>query len=788
MNSVNLALFDTACRKDVYHAPFFSHTPQYESELPPAAFFCILIPALATTLLFATLSGYFIISIQKQFLARCEDSNHLFASNYDQIFLNIHQSSRLLFDNPTFKSTYNEQDETVLSDYYLYETLCNTLSSFSNTSPYIRHVGFIATQKDRYISSEYTTALSDYYGNPYYGTIVNAADYIRSYDFEPRNRYLQFQPLDVYMNTAVLPMLQYMFGNYKLPTPLIYYLDQGKLCEDLDSYKSTGESQLIIYCPATAQVIASTSLELSEMFLSAASGGNLDSYHGRPCKLFGRKYYCYVTSGQNPYADSLVYITLVPNADIFSSTIISWLLSALTIGCCGVLTSILTYRFASKLYHPIQKLVDNIPADSTDIPAGNELICLENHLQNLRETNTQLNSNMTHMLPILYNKYIQNIIQDKGYENRKLMPMLSDYQDFFSLPFFVCGMVISRFTNEYDKDFDALSQEKINLQLGNILGLSSGSGYTKYVFQLQKNEFCIIYNLKVSDCRDILEKDYHFLQSPFSFDKDYISLYISFGGTTDSLFSISDSWKQASQAMSQMSLIRDNQIAFWDPQIDTSSAYLMWLEDDTHLTIALLKGDFDAVSSILEEVVEQNQRFHTSVSGMRDLYLHLYEIGDQAILRKGSSAKELMGDKYVPLGMFVNSFKNIQKSDYIVTLYREICTQNEPEKQSSFNLPQLKEYVDNHCFEEIYLESIAENFNTSPKYMSKLLKQALGCSFKQYITQLRMEKAKQLLLNSDMSIEEISTACGFSNRNNFTRTFRQLNGCAPTEWRQYSQF
>ena len=68
--------------------------------------------------------------------------------------------------------------------------------------------------------------------------------------------------------------------------------------------------------------------------------------------------------------------------------------------------------------------------------------------------------------------------------------------------------------------------------------------------------------------------------------------------------------------------------------------------------------------------------------------------------------------------------------------------------------------------------------------MSKLLKKALGIPFKQYITNLRILKSKELLTDSDETIENIALKIGFNSRNTFIRAFKLLEGITPSEYRK----
>lgn len=92
-------------------------------------------------------------------------------------------------------------------------------------------------------------------------------------------------------------------------------------------------------------------------------------------------------------------------------------------------------------------------------------------------------------------------------------------------------------------------------------------------------------------------------------------------------------------------------------------------------------------------------------------------------------------------------------------------------------------YIDENYKSELSLDILADEFNTSPKYISKLVKDKLGISFVEYVAGLRINCAKELLEKTNKNITEVYTEIGFNNRNTFIRTFKNFMGITPSEYR-----
>ena len=100
-----------------------------------------------------------------------------------------------------------------------------------------------------------------------------------------------------------------------------------------------------------------------------------------------------------------------------------------------------------------------------------------------------------------------------------------------------------------------------------------------------------------------------------------------------------------------------------------------------------------------------------------------------------------------------------------------------------YKLKAVKEYIDEHLDQNLTLTKLAARANLSTHYFASLFKQSTGFTPHQYITRCRLEKAKQLLCKTEISIVEIGHEVGFQNQSHFTRVFRQYLQTTPKAYR-----
>ncbi len=106
------------------------------------------------------------------------------------------------------------------------------------------------------------------------------------------------------------------------------------------------------------------------------------------------------------------------------------------------------------------------------------------------------------------------------------------------------------------------------------------------------------------------------------------------------------------------------------------------------------------------------------------------------------------------------------------------------EKETYGIIPRAKNFIKNNFRRDLSLEEAALSVGISPYYFSKLFKEETGTNFTEYLTGLRIEEAKRLLLNPKFSIKQVCLDSGYSDPNYFSRIFKKWTGLTPSEFRE----
>ena len=120
----------------------------------------------------------------------------------------------------------------------------------------------------------------------------------------------------------------------------------------------------------------------------------------------------------------------------------------------------------------------------------------------------------------------------------------------------------------------------------------------------------------------------------------------------------------------------------------------------------------------------------------------------------------------------------IDKANDLAHRYHQI---NEVYSPRTLNLVRTTANITKKRYtEDISIQQISDDLNITPNYLSKIFKKVYGIKFTDYLLQIRMEKAYELLQDPSISIKQVSEVTGFNDPNYFTRQFKKYFRIKPS--------
>ena len=105
------------------------------------------------------------------------------------------------------------------------------------------------------------------------------------------------------------------------------------------------------------------------------------------------------------------------------------------------------------------------------------------------------------------------------------------------------------------------------------------------------------------------------------------------------------------------------------------------------------------------------------------------------------------------------------------------------ERAEPVEIWKARKFINEHSDDELSLTEVAKFSNISGNHLSEKFKEVTGINFVDYISRIRVGKARDLLQNSNLRISEIAFAVGFQSLSQFNRVFKKLTRNSPTQFR-----
>ncbi|MBA2941805.1 response regulator [Paenibacillus sp. CGMCC 1.16610] len=221
-----------------------------------------------------------------------------------------------------------------------------------------------------------------------------------------------------------------------------------------------------------------------------------------------------------------------------------------------------------------------------------------------------------------------------------------------------------------------------------------------------------------------------------------------------------------------------------------------FMEQHPHFHLIMVKMESDKavflenfiIENVLQELIERYGKGFVTVHDSKSL-LGVVTLPDAALLT--TLVDELRSHlvKYLKVPFQIMSSEQINRFEAVpaeVQRMRQASTTQVYEHHASGSdrsVDVALQYIRTHYHDDLSLEKVAAIVYLNPVYFSQLFKQKIGQGFKEYVTHLRLEQAKQLLLNPKLKLADVADRIGYQDMRHFSQVFRKKYGVTPSEYR-----
>lgn len=472
-----------------------------------------------------------------------------------------------------------------------------------------------------------------------------------------------------------------------------------------------------------------------------------------------------------------------------------WLISILIL--IGV---ILAYYFSYKNYYPIRSIIDFLWEFGDESPDNNDLNLhkqfkndfdvIGDILSQLVDKNTYMEKRITSQLPVVRADFLISLLKGEYTDEDSIRNMAEFVQLNIPLigPFCVVIFNIDDY-DEFEFENSKPTQSAYRFAIANVaeeLSQNIGKGYA---VEMEDDKIALLIDFGDKERQhnagliDLGQKVINFFCESFPF-----TLTIGVGGIYDLLIDIPKSFIESNLAIDYKIIKGKNTVISYN-EIDAHKQnrdFYPAKNRDSILT-CLNKGDFEGINQVLGTTIENLIKSHADIDIAKCVYFEIINTAMKALteLEPKDYSEILLHNKILSDMLRCETLDEV--CDQTMGFYKTVCDNIQAkQKLEDVNFRDIViQYIKEHyCDNNLTLTIIAEEFGVTPSYLSRFFKEHIRCNFVEYLHQLRLKKAKQLLLNTDANIHDISVECGYSGSHGLIRAFKRYENITPGRFRE----
>ncbi len=309
------------------------------------------------------------------------------------------------------------------------------------------------------------------------------------------------------------------------------------------------------------------------------------------------------------------------------------------------------------------------------------------------------------------------------------------------------------------------------------------------IFDVTNEKECydvgFIYEKRLSREKCINEKEYitnliNYIREGYMYD-----FFIYIGQRVDKIEDLEISYKSAIIAKMLSNFSMDSKILYYDDVMNNPKTYTIEKKYMDNLIKAIEENSTEDIMICIDEFYNsfKNHYIDLEIISININYLLCNLISIAKNIDENVNQEKIA--QYISLGIFNGnmsrgSSKHLKKFSIEFSNYLVQLRQN----NSQGILDHINKEISEHYMEKLSLKSLGEKYYINSAYLGQVFKKQYNMSFKDYLNAYRIDRAEELLMNSNEKIYKISEQVGYNNTDYFINKFVQLKGKTPLQYRK----
>ncbi|WP_212391904.1 response regulator [Sporosarcina beigongshangi] len=254
--------------------------------------------------------------------------------------------------------------------------------------------------------------------------------------------------------------------------------------------------------------------------------------------------------------------------------------------------------------------------------------------------------------------------------------------------------------------------------------------------------------------------------------------FIGIGQVYESLDEIRQSYQEALIATADTTIATKSRFYADVPalSVETDKQVIKQQQKDFFDQIRL--GDWGSIRSGVLDLIQQHENEGNSLVYTQQRVLELLWIANRVMDEMGIETDTAF------FSFQVQDYRQLCTETLLLIDQMNISYETHYDRLEADKIHQIKHYISEHSHQDISLDVLAQRVNLSPIYISKMFKEKLGINYIDFLTECRIEKAKKLMRDPELSLKEITFEIGYNEPNYFSKVFKKMCGVSPKEYRK----
>ncbi|WP_409346147.1 helix-turn-helix domain-containing protein [Paenibacillus sp. MBLB4367] len=495
-----------------------------------------------------------------------------------------------------------------------------------------------------------------------------------------------------------------------------------------------------------------------------------------------------VNSLKSPY-NNWRYVSVVPLSEL-TTHIHSIKKTTIVICLALILVSLFAAMLLSqRLFRTISGFVETIRSIGKFNQATphkmDEFGLIRHYVESLQSEKSQLESQIQQSMPLLRASFIQRLLTEP-FRQGEFGEKLDYYQVPAAFPYYTALCVeLDNLRGQSEQDVNLFLYAAINIAKEIISHHTDGM-----VVRMQSEQIAVVINhgpgdsgtsqtqtdiFRISEeIRGVIERVLH------------VTATIGVGHSYLGVENVHRSYKEAVEAIKHQLIVGTGNVLFIDRVNPEAAGYSYPVEQEQLILTNLKLGNLEQIEIAVddfaealksEETLKNDQVRQSFVQLLAATLRTLYELDP----KKGP--KLFADNVYQTLNQFktIEHIKQWLKTNIYSTAIAHIRLLRS--ERNSETTEKVLRYIHEHYDEDLSQPQLADMVMMPVSHFSNLFKQEVGVTFTEYIIAYRIEKAKELLTQTDLKVSDIAERLQYNNSQNFIRTFKRVTGITPGEYR-----